>query len=606
MERLLRGRFSFGSLLACLIAVLLYGGQLFAQAAEPVPAGEAPPVELSNRQQQIFRDYERFEKALFDIAEQTRRKDPERAELLFRARGQSQEQRILGEMQAISELLKGQPKYGDALSRQNDLLPRMQAVLKLLQSLDDRDRVSDEIARVEDLLKDTNRLLANEKDVHADTQRGGDADRLSSQQKKVAEQAQELAEKIARQDKAREDAEGQRENKDGPDPAENPSPEMTPGDNGKPGEDPLPGAPMPGAEPKESMPSDDPMEAGESKPSKSMPEGKPMPGDAPMPSGESSPSESPSGEKTPQPGAPPMPGAAPMPPPQGEQSPGESDPGEQQPQDEQATRGREQLEQARREMQQALEELKGKNLKGAEQEQDAAIANLEVMKAELEKILRQLREEEKEMYLTLLEARFQNMLRKQEQINAETVRLDDIVAAERPATFGAKIEVVKRQQDDNVLDAQKALSLLMEEGSSVAFPEAVEQMQKNMETVAGRLSKQDTGETTQVIEQLIVETLEEMIFAMQQEMEKLEEKKRQQQQGEPQPPEDPALVNQLAELKMIRSLQNQVNRLTKQIGMNVDGEQATEADQLELLDDLAARQQRIQSATYDLSVGKNQ
>ena len=102
-----------------------------------------------------------------------------------------------------------------------------------------------------------------------------------------------------------------------------------------------------------------------------------------------------------------------------------------------------------------------------------------------------------------------------------------------------------------------------------------------------------------------IETLEEMILSLQQELEKLKEQQQQQQQqqGEQQ---DPPLVDTLAELKMVRSLQNQVNRLTKQIGLEITGEQAEEADSVELLEDLSRRQQRIQEATYDLATGRNQ
>ena len=57
---------------------------------------------------------------------------------------------------------------------------------------------------------------------------------------------------------------------------------------------------------------------------------------------------------------------------------------------------------------------------------------------------------------------------------------------------------------------------------------------------------------------------------------------------------------------MIRSLQNQINRLTRQIGLKVDGEQAADPEQIDLLQDLSRRQERIQEATYDLSVGRNQ
>ncbi|MEZ5941521.1 MAG: hypothetical protein R3C18_09030 [Planctomycetaceae bacterium] len=588
--------------LGVIILTLGYvSGAGFAQ--DGAPAAEenaAPTADLANRQQQILRDYERFERALFDIAEQSRRKDRERAELLFRARDQSQDQRILDEMRSIAELLKGDAKFGEALTRQDDLLPRMQAVLKLLQSLDERDQVASLIKEYEERLKEANRLLANEKDIQADTKRGGDAGSLAERQRKVLENANDLAEKIDRDDAARKNEQPGNQSENSGESGENPM-------NSEMGEN----------QPKEGeQPGEKPEDGSESKPeegSESKPMGEPMEGESPESSGD--PKESDSSNPMKSTGqTPPMPSSQQdqsKPPQQGgePQEGGEQpQPGEQQQQDEeQPSPGREQLQQARREMQQALEELKGKNTKNAEKEEEDAVAKLAEMKAELEKILRQLREEEKEMYLTLLEARFQNMLRRQEQINSETKRLDDIDEGNRPATFGAKVAVIKRQQDDNALDAEKALHLLMEEGSSVAFPEAVEQMQKNMETVSRRLAKQDTGDTTQVIEQLIVETLEEMIFAMQQELEKLEEKREQQQQGQPQQQgDDPQLVNQLAELKMIRSLQNQINRLTKQIGMDIEGEQASDSDKLELLDDLAARQQRIQEATYDLSVGRNQ
>jgi hypothetical protein len=125
-----------------------------------------------------------------------------------------------------------------------------------------------------------------------------------------------------------------------------------------------------------------------------------------------------------------------------------------------------------------------------------------------------------------------------------------------------------------------------------------------MVTVARRLEQADTGETTQLIEQIIVETLDEMILALQKELEKLKEQQEQQQQQQQQQDQDPPLVDVLAELKMIRSLQNQVNRLTKQLGLQIEGEQALEPDAVQLLNDLSLRQQRIQEATYDLSTGK--
>ncbi|MCA9032682.1 MAG: hypothetical protein KDA66_17825, partial [Planctomycetaceae bacterium] len=73
MEFLYRKSLPLGVILLTLGYV---SGAGFAQDGAPA-AGEnaAPNADLANRQQQILRDYERFERALFDIAEQSRRKD---------------------------------------------------------------------------------------------------------------------------------------------------------------------------------------------------------------------------------------------------------------------------------------------------------------------------------------------------------------------------------------------------------------------------------------------------------------------------------------------------------------------------------------------------
>ena len=557
------------------------------------PKGEnpAPGPALSALQQQLFRDYERFEKSLYDVAEQARRKDPERSELLYRARSQSQEQRILADMQSIAELLTPQGaadgsssvRYGPAADRQKELLARLNTVLKLLQSLDERARLDAEIKRLEELLKDTTQLIARQKDVRADTQRGSNTGKLKDAQERVADQAEKLGEKIDSQDRQRqeeEDAQRARPEESDREPKESEQETPEPGDSTESGE------------------SGDSSES-ESPPSEQAPDSKQ--------------SESPQGEQSPPPESPPPngqqpPHAQPSPQQPSQQQPPQSQQSQQSQESQQSpqTPGREQLEQARREMQQAIEKLEQEQKEGALEDQDDAVARLEEMKAELEEILRQLREEEKETYLTLLEARFQNMLQRQERINAETKRLEQIPQPDRlQHNHASQTDTIRKEQGDNIIEAEKAFHLLTEEGSSVAFPEAVEQMLKNMQVVERRLVNYDTGQTTQLVETLIVETLREMIEAFQQEIEKQQEQQQspnQPQQGESQ---DPALVDSLAELRLIRSLQSQINRLTKQIGTEIEGEQATDADQLQLIDDLADRQQRIQDATYDLSVGRN-
>ena len=65
------------------------------------------------------------------------------------------------------------------------------------------------------------------------------------------------------------------------------------------------------------------------------------------------------------------------------------------------------------------------------------------------------------------------------------------------------------------------------------------------------------------------------------------------------------LVDKLAELKMLRSLQHRINRRTKRLGRMIDGEQAQKPDVVTQLQELSNRQGRVQDATYDLVTGKN-
>ena len=550
-------------ILVSLLAVVLCRVE-FLRADDQPAADEQARLDIL--QQALKNDYDRLEKKLLELAEYTSRTDPDRARLLMDVRSESISRRISSKMQRITQSLtpsdEGDVLYGDALSGQEELLTDLAALIKLLQSEDERDRIDAEIARIQDLLKDTNRIIGQQKDVRADTERGGEPGELQSDQEQVAEDAERLAEKIAQQD-------AQRQAENGGEPQEGDSQENESSEREGDSQDP---------EPSESENSE-----------------------SSEPSEDSEPSEGESSDSEPSEGQQPSQGQ----PQQGQQQQGQSQQGQQQQQQSEQTPGREQLEQAREQMQKAIEQLQQQKLDEASDEQDAAIARLEEMKAELEEILRQLREEERKMMLAQLEARFQRMLELQLDINNSTLKLDRVPPEERDDDRHlAQATKLSRDEQKNLTEAEKALMLLKEEGSSVAFPEAVEMMIDNMDFVSRRLQRGQTEETTQLLERLIVESLEEMIFALQREMEKQDQ---QQQDGESQQgqPTDPQLVDQLAELKLIRSLQLQINRLTRQYGDTFEGEQADDPDAFGFLRKLAERQARIQEATYDLSIGKN-
>src|SRR5262249_29214366 len=162
-----------------------------------------------------------------------------------------------------------------------------------------------------------------------------------------------------------------------------------------------------------------------------------------------------------------------------------------------------------------------------------------------------------------------------------------------------------RQETEIAVEASRAIPLWREEGSGIASPEAVEQMRDDMRMVVTRLERTDVAELTQSIEREIIDALEEMIDALQKEMEKSKDKKKDPPPPKDQQPQDPPLVDQLAELKMLRTLQLRINNRTRRLGRLVEGEQAQDLDIIAKLQNLADRQARVQKATYDMATGRN-
>ena len=264
------------------------------------------------------------------------------------------------------------------------------------------------------------------------------------------------------------------------------------------------------------------------------------------------------------------------------------------------------LEAARQRMDEAQKQLEQAKRNDAVQKQEEAIRELERARADLEEVLRQLREEEIGRTLTTLEVRFQRMLERQRAIYAATQRLDKTPKDQRGHNH--EIEAGRLSNDESllVIEADKALALLREEGSAVALPEAIVQMRADMQQVVARLAQARVDSITQAIEEDILAALEEMIAALQKAIDKLEERKQQPpaaRQG--QPAEEP-LVDQLSELKMIRAMQMRVNRRTERYSKLLAGPQAEKGELLDALKRLAEREAEIHRITRDIEMGKNQ
>ncbi len=98
------------------------------------------------------------------------------------------------------------------------------------------------------------------------------------------------------------------------------------------------------------------------------------------------------------------------------------------------------------------------------------LQKLEEAIAELEEVLRQLREEEMERVLALLEGRFRQMLVEEIKIYEATQRLDKTPEEERGRNLDIRANKLAFDQRKVGGQADRCLTLLLEEGSSVAFP----------------------------------------------------------------------------------------------------------------------------------------
>jgi hypothetical protein len=286
---------------------------------------------------------------------------------------------------------------------------------------------------------------------------------------------------------------------------------------------------------------------------------------------------------------------------------GKSSDSESQKQSGQETPGKPQVEQAVRKQKQSEGDLDKGKMKDASNAQDEAIKKLEEARKRLEEILRQLREEEMERLLARLQARCERMLAMQIEVYEGTIRVDKAIAQNPDKKASRSEEQSALQLSDReqeiVREANKAIQLLQDEGTAVAFPEVFTQVRDDTQQVARRLGKADVASVTQTIEQDIIATLKEMIEALKK---AAQQNKNSQNAGRAgNSGGNQRLIDILAELKMIRSLQIRVNSRTTAYARRYPGEQASDPDIQKELANLARRQQKIFEVTNNIARGKN-
>ncbi|MCX7388709.1 MAG: hypothetical protein NTX48_18760 [Planctomycetales bacterium] len=537
--------------------------------ASPAVASEnVTPKTLRDDQLAVSGRYSRFERTLTQMADILGRQDPERADLLRRAIGKGREGRIKEEIESVVALIES-GEIGNASEKQAGVIESLQALLKLLQSEDRRSAVERERDRLDGLLKDVRGVLAEQRAARAATQNSPAPSSAAPGQQKAISETDKLLESMREHD--------DQESTDGKDSQGKDS-------QGKDGDNKDKSAKE--GEPKEGQSKDGDQDPKDPELGK----GDPQPPDKPAQESPAEGKPSPSDQKSESAGKP------------GEQKSGGKQSGQQKSDKNKQTPGREQLEKAREEMEQALEKLKEQKREDAVQKEDNAIEELHAAAEKLEEMLRQLREEEKEMMLASLEARFQRMLQAETEIHEGTVGVAATPQKDWLDLNYGRCRELSQQQSELTQECAQTVNLLREEGTSVAIVIAVEDIEADMNSVSGWMQEYKVGELTQAVQKDILESLKQLIETTQKEMQQMKEQQKQEQKQSDPSQEKPGLVALMAEIRVLRSLQLQVNRRTKQVDGLLQSAMTDDLPALQKqLHDLANRQNRLIESAKELA-----
>ena len=595
-----------GMLLACLPLLPAFPQEPEGGRATPQPqnatSGEDPAA-LAAREQQLLAQYRELEKTFLRLADLLAASDPRRAAVLRSVFEQARDQEVGGRLDTIVQLLeKGQ--LLKAGTTQASAIEQLRELLTLLEAGDSDRHLANSKEEVKQFLARVSKLIAKQRDIEGSTEAGAREAQLLDRQNALAGETSDLSRELGGFAKRMEvrDAGGEpvkvgKEPKDGPngDPAEGDEPGAPKGGKQSPQEG------QPGGEKPAGKSGDQPSEADGGKPG----EGEPQPGEG-EPAGDEKPASD-EGEKggstKPSQGGEPAGGEGSGDSPQEPNEPGQQPEGDDE--SSRAKRTQNRLEAAAERMRRAEEGIEKAKRRDARQEQEKAIEELETARAELEEILRQMREQEVERLLVQLETRLRAMLRAEKAVLAAAEKIAAEPTAGRERERELEAARLGREQTAIGAEAAKALTLVRDDGSAVAIPEALEQVRDDATQAAARLGRGDVGGTTRGIVQDIVSSLEEMVAAL----EKAQREEQQQQKGSaggrPAEPGEQPLVDKLSELKMIRSLQMRVNTRTRRFSQ-VLGEGAEQAEEPELLDAvrrLSDRQRKIERAAHDIVTG---
>ncbi len=616
----------FRSRLLAAAGVALFGVTI-ALAQTPMPADVKSPGELTKNEEANAKLFKELSRKILELAvkldKSDRPEDKDRAKTLRAALEVAEKAGVENQFRALLGGMKGSNKLQDLeklIGQDEELSKTLLEMLNILNTDDETARLKAEIAMLEKFLKEAGELKRRQELLRTMTDtKKGDPKKISERQNDLAEQTKDLEgrmggekgdpkgpQPISKSDpKAADPKDGDKASDPKAD-TEGPKSESKDGD-AKAGSDakPMKGEPKDApprepkdgeaklGEPKDTKPDpkkDDPAAPkdvgegkSESKPSDGKPgEGKPM---GKPPAGSPPQGESKSGGQSP------PSGAQPPPPPPQNQVP-----------------GRKHVKEAYPHQKGAEEDADKNKRDDASKKMDKAVEELAKAIEEMKKRLKQLREEEMLKLLANLEARCNRMLAMQIEVYQNTKSIHDGIVKNDNQKTNADIQKSQQQSDrekEIVAEAEKTMKLLETEGSAVAFAQVLQEVMGDMQAVQLRLEKAVVGEDTQTIEQNIIAMLKDMVAALKKQQQEMQNSKNNPNPSQPSKPNQ-KLIDQLAELKLIKALQTQINSRTTMYGKKSTGEQAEDVLIQNELKQLAQRQTKLQDMIQKIHTQANQ
>ena len=520
-----------------------------------------PAQELTDKQRSLAGRYAQLEQILLRLSETSANLNPRQATLLKKALLESKDKLLAQRFETLVHALERR-QFSDAVNGQNEIEQDMLLLLKLLESVNRDEQREKEKEQIKEFIRDLEEILHNERVLKNQThqQESPNLPTLERNQRDIRTRTQALRDHIAEYE--------------GIAPQNEPAKENDADDSTKQQEQNQSGQEQNQSEQKQNQSEQEQHQSGQ----------------------EQNQSQS---EQTQDQAA-------------QEQSPSaqEQNPSRQEPSPTQRA-----LQQALERMKQAEQRLRQAEKEGALEEQEEAIAELQRLKEELEKILRQLREEELMRTLEKLEERFKRMLREEQAIRLQTETLVNELAGESvPDQRQVKIRAdrLTGEQQSVIDDAESALLLLREDGTAQAMVESLLQARFDMTEAKSRLGQTVLDRLTLHIEDAVIDALQEMLEAVRAAITEARERQENQQQQQPSGGamgEEP-LIQLLAELRMIRSMQRRVNERTERYDDEI--KQALESTDADLsafkkaVEELARQQNRISRILHELRIGKTQ